>query len=127
MFVYKSRGPEPKGAPVENTCGRRDVDRTLGPRAADSALMAVEGALSRPRLGGPGSTFSNQMRLRHTRSGRTRRTYYNARGVFPRLDDGRLIRGRRAGGGNKNHGGQNPPDWRRVPRRRGGSSEIAEG
>ena len=48
--------------------------------------------------------------------------YYNARGVFPRLDDGRLIRDaydRRERPGKKRRGPESPADWRRrVPRRR---------
>ena len=46
-------------------------------------------------MGWPGSTFSNQITLsRHYALGTnaSNNYYYNARGVFPRLDDGRLIR-----------------------------------
>ena len=45
-------------------------------------------------VGWPGSTFSNQITLsRHYALGTNASNYYyNARGVFPRLDDGRLIR-----------------------------------
>ena len=56
--------------------------------------------------------------------------YYNARGVFPRLDDGRLIRDaydRRERPGKKRRGAESPADWRRVPRRRPAAARgIAE-
>ena len=76
-----------------------------------------------PRLGWPGSTFSNQITLsRHYAFGTNASNYYyNARGVFPRLDDGRLIRDaydRRERPGKKRRGPESPADWRRVPRRR---------
>ena len=94
--------------------------------------MAVEGRLpSRRRrdrrwfVGWPGSTFSNQITLsRHYALGTnaSKNYYYNARGVFPRLDDGRLIRDaydRRERPGKKRRGPESPADWRRrVPRRR---------
>ena len=74
-------------------------------------------------MGWPGSTFSNQITLsRHYALGTNASNYYyNARGVFPRLDDGRLIRDaydRRERPGKKRRGPESPADWRRVPRRR---------
>ena len=76
-----------------------------------------------PRLGWPGSTFSNQITLsRHYAFGTNASNYYyNARGVFPRLDDGRLIRDaydRRERPGKKRRGPESPAEWRRGPRRR---------
>ena len=103
--------------------------------------MAVEGRLpSRRRrdrrwfVGWPGSTFSNQITLsRHYALGTnaSKNYYYNARGVFPRLDDGRLIRDaydRRERPGKKRRGPESPADWRRVPRNHvlTGSRGIAE-
>ena len=74
-------------------------------------------------VGWPGSTFSNQITLsRHYALGTNASNYYyNARGVFPRLDDGRLIRDaydRRERPGKKRREPESPADWRRVPRRR---------
>ena len=75
-------------------------------------------------MGWPGSTFSNQITLsRHYALGTnaSKNYYYNARGVFPRLDDGRLIRDaydRRERPGKKRRGPESPADWRRGPRRR---------
>ena len=75
-------------------------------------------------MGWPGSTFSNQITLsRHYALGTnaSNNYYYNARGVFPRLDDGRLIRDaydRRERPGKKRRGPESPAEWRRGPRRR---------
>ncbi len=75
-------------------------------------------------MGWPGSTFSNQITLSRRYALGTNASnnyYYNARGVFPRLDDGRLIRDaydRRERPGKKRRGPEAPADWRRVPRRR---------
>ena len=106
--------PDAKGpsSPVENTLlADAIVDRTLCVRA-------------KWFVGWPGSTFSNQITLsRHYALGTnaSKNYYYNARGVFPRLDDGRLIRDaydRRERPGKKRRGPESPADWRRVPRRR---------
>ena len=113
-FVYKRPiSPDAKGpsSPVENTLlADAIVDRTLCVRA-------------KWFVGWPGSTFSNQITLsRHYALGTNASNYYyNARGVFPRLDDGRLIRDaydRRERPGKKRQGAESPADWRRVPRRR---------
>ena len=113
-FVYKRPlSPDAKGpsSPVENTLlADAIVDRTLCVRA-------------KWFVGWPGSTFSNQITLsRHYALGTNASNYYyNARGVFPRLDDGRLIRDaydRRERPGKKRRGPEAPADWRRVPRRR---------
>ena len=84
-------------------------------------------------VGWPGSTFSNQITLsRHYALGTNASNYYyNARGVFPRLDDGRLIRDaydRRERPGKKRRGPESPADWWRVPRNHAltGSRGIAE-
>jgi hypothetical protein len=84
-------------------------------------------------VGWPGSTFSNQITLsRHYALGTnaSKNYYYNARGVFPRLDDGRLIRDaydRRERPGKKRRGPESPADWRRVPRRRPAAAAAARG
>ena len=104
-----AKGPS---SPVANTLlGDAIVDRTLCVRA-------------KWFVGWPGSTFSNQITLsRHYALGTnaSNNYYYNARGVFPRLDDGRLIRDaydRRERPGKKRREAESPADWRRVPRRR---------
>ena len=106
---------------VENTLlADAIVDRTLCVRAKWS-------------VGWPGSTFSNQITLSRRYALGTNASnnyYYNARGVFPRLDDGRLIRDaydRRERPGKKRRGAESPADWRRVPRRRPAAAAAARG
>ena len=74
-------------------------NKTGFPSLAFSGRLPSSGPSRRRRdrrwfVGWPGSTFSNQITLsRHYALGTNASNYYyNARGVFPRLDDGRLIR-----------------------------------
>ena len=100
----------------------------MASKGASPGAPPVSGPSRRRRdrrwfVGWPGSTFSNQITLsRHYALGTNASNYYyNARGVFPRLDDGRLIRDaydRRERPGKKRRGPESPADWRRVPRRR---------
>ena len=101
----------------------------MASKGASPGAPPVSGPSRRRRdrrwfVGWPGSTFSNQITLsRHYALGTnaSMNYYYNARGVFPRLDDGRLIRDaydRRERPGKKRRGAESPADWRRVPRRR---------
>ena len=110
----------------------------MASKGASPGAPPVSGPSRRRRdrrwfVGWPGSTFSNQITLsRHYALGTNASNYYyNARGVFPRLDDGRLIRDaydRRERPGKKHRSPESPADWRRVPRRRPApAGKIAEG